>query len=598
MNNELVPLDKCLHPVRVKRSDGVHYYRCGKCLSCLHAKQSMWSRKLVHQIESSASTLFITLHYDNHNLPYAVYDTSTRDILCISRTKYQKRLKSFERIYDYDLSYDIKKALDSVSESAPLPHFVRSRLGSVVNFDDSPRLNICLKPDVQDFIKRLRSLLSRLPEVSNLDYSFSYFVCSEYGPKTFRPHYHGLLFFNDKRVAQVVKDGLCFKAWGKTDICSYEKEPMCKFVTRASGAASYVSKYITIGSELPSCFGSTVFRPFYLFSKKTPIGSSAFKVDDIPDMVDSHSVLSHHEFIDKRTSERISYDVPFPSCCWNRVFPKFVFLDLLPASSIYYIFRLLYQFRGRELPNLTSELVDRYNFGAVVFNRDVTVKSRVRWSLKYKYIRGLLNNCPNLHPREIWAFICDDSPLKTEFRFYNYGADRTYSVSVSTFFSELYSDPNFWYLYLFGIPQNRSACRKICAAFDNYEWCSDVLTYADYYIKFSTVNFCVQFGLFNEQRNALLLPSSVEPCVLFYLYPFLYDFFKNGLDSIEPYWLNNIFSLYQIMYNIDFEHFVSSLRRYDYRDSQIFKNYVQNLVFIHNHNISTKLHSHEKCRNF
>lgn len=43
------------------------------------------------------------------------------------------------------------------------------------------------KPDVQKFLKRLRK---KLPSQSNLRYYFA----SEYGPTTFRPHYHAVLF--------------------------------------------------------------------------------------------------------------------------------------------------------------------------------------------------------------------------------------------------------------------------------------------------------------------------------------------------------------------------------------------------------------------
>ena len=66
------------------------------------------------------------------------------------------------------------------------------------------------KVDVQKFLKRLRrliiydkeNLLSSIP-VENR--KFRYFICSEYGPKTFRAHYHGLLFFPDVRISDAVR---------------------------------------------------------------------------------------------------------------------------------------------------------------------------------------------------------------------------------------------------------------------------------------------------------------------------------------------------------------------------------------------------------
>lgn len=41
------------------------------------------------------------------------------------------------------------------------------------------------KKDIQDFIKRLRY---------HIDENIAYFLCGEYGPRTFRPHYHMILF--------------------------------------------------------------------------------------------------------------------------------------------------------------------------------------------------------------------------------------------------------------------------------------------------------------------------------------------------------------------------------------------------------------------
>ncbi|WGL31432.1 replication initiator protein [Dipodfec virus UOA04_Rod_1040] len=51
--------------------------------------------------------------------------------------------------------------------------------------DDGVILPVVRKRDIQLFLKRLRK---------SLDYKIRYFVVSEYGPKTFRPHYHGIIY--------------------------------------------------------------------------------------------------------------------------------------------------------------------------------------------------------------------------------------------------------------------------------------------------------------------------------------------------------------------------------------------------------------------
>lgn len=50
--------------------------------------------------------------------------------------------------------------------------------------------NGCVKKDMQDFHKRLRENLRR--DKVNYNSKFKYFMVSEYGSETFRPHYHGI----------------------------------------------------------------------------------------------------------------------------------------------------------------------------------------------------------------------------------------------------------------------------------------------------------------------------------------------------------------------------------------------------------------------
>lgn len=55
--------------------------------------------------------------------------------------------------------------------------------------------NSVRKKDVQDWIKRARSRRTRRAKKSGEPVQqFSFFVTSEYGPRTLRPHYHGVLF--------------------------------------------------------------------------------------------------------------------------------------------------------------------------------------------------------------------------------------------------------------------------------------------------------------------------------------------------------------------------------------------------------------------
>lgn len=64
------------------------------------------------------------------------------------------------------------------------------------------------KRDCQLFIKRLRILASRRGVATSL----RYYICGEYGDKTFRPHYHGIIFglSPDDITAQLFRDSWSF----------------------------------------------------------------------------------------------------------------------------------------------------------------------------------------------------------------------------------------------------------------------------------------------------------------------------------------------------------------------------------------------------
>lgn len=101
--------------------------------------------------------------------------------------------------------------------------------------------NSVRKEDVQLWIRRNRTRSKR----KDSSFDFSYFITSEYGPRTLRPHYHGVFFGVTK---DDVKDW--FKDWQEHygDIVRYDDLDPTK------GGLSYVSKYCSKGSyEHPLC---------------------------------------------------------------------------------------------------------------------------------------------------------------------------------------------------------------------------------------------------------------------------------------------------------------------------------------------------------
>lgn len=102
--------------------------------------------------------------------------------------------------------------------------------------------------DVQNFIKRLRFHLSQV-----CDSSISYFAVSEYGPQTFRPHFHLVLFFSDPRIAESLKRCVS-KAWQYGNY-------VCESANNGNALSSYCASYINSFSHLPLFLRGKLVKP-------------------------------------------------------------------------------------------------------------------------------------------------------------------------------------------------------------------------------------------------------------------------------------------------------------------------------------------------
>lgn len=104
--------------------------RCGHCVGCRMDKARDWADRCLLELQQHNSAYFVTLTYDDAHVPMSAY-------------------------------------------------------GHPVTGEAQPVLTLC-KRDFQLFMKRLRKRIA--PQ------GIRYFACGEYGSKTFRPHYHAIIF--------------------------------------------------------------------------------------------------------------------------------------------------------------------------------------------------------------------------------------------------------------------------------------------------------------------------------------------------------------------------------------------------------------------
>lgn len=129
--------------------------------------------------------------------------------------------------------------------------------------------NSVRKEDVQLWLKRNRTRSVR----ENPEFDFTYFITSEYGPRTLRPHYHGVFFGVS---AQDVSDW--FKDWQR----HYGVIVKFEDLDPSKGGLSYVSKYCSKGSfEHPLCC-----KDFFYFRHRA---------DNLKDVLCSEYHSKHYE---------------------------------------------------------------------------------------------------------------------------------------------------------------------------------------------------------------------------------------------------------------------------------------------------------------
>lgn len=174
----------CEHPFIVKSDDGKMYeVGCGHCPACLKTKRGSWTQRLTAEWVHSVCTKFVTLTYDDASL------------------------------------IGVKTELNKDVEVSSKVTFI----------DETPYFGVS-KRDCQLFFKRLRK---QFTEVLG---HFKYWLVSEFGDKTGRPHYHVLMFF-DRYISDAELSSMILKTWRYGTIIDVQD-------LKSSGGIHYLTDYL------------------------------------------------------------------------------------------------------------------------------------------------------------------------------------------------------------------------------------------------------------------------------------------------------------------------------------------------------------------
>lgn len=238
----------CLFPITMRHpSTGeVVTFPCGKCPDCVARYQRDWSFRLSKEFECWSACYFLTLTYSNDNVPYISLECSDKDLDFL-----------VTRISSLYPTVHLRRCRQHLTEAS-------AYLSPDVIVNGIPVPTVC-KDDVQTWIKVVRERYSYSHFGKRLN--FKYFICSEYGPSTLRPHYHAI-FFTDLPLDEFTH--LFVESWqefyGKVN---WRRRSIRYGAHGVTDVMSYVAKYCCKPSfvESPYVFKNCVFKPFRIMSK-------------------------------------------------------------------------------------------------------------------------------------------------------------------------------------------------------------------------------------------------------------------------------------------------------------------------------------------
>ena len=234
----------CYHPKKIRNRNGDWIsVSCGCCPACLArmSKKASYQCSL-HEMDYKYC-MFVTLTYDNINIPLLRLE-EFQD--CDNNIHYYKM---------YDVTYRHQVQQNTIGKFicyALLSPFYLSQIRSKFLYfgDDIPYLS---KYDAQCFLKRFRKHLSKYTNDK-----VTYYLVGEYGPVHFRPHFHVLFYFDSEAILQNFSKVL-HSAWSLGRVDYSQSRGKC---------STYVAQYVNSRNSVPRIYQDRSIRPFCLHSQK------------------------------------------------------------------------------------------------------------------------------------------------------------------------------------------------------------------------------------------------------------------------------------------------------------------------------------------
>lgn len=125
---------RCANPVPLHVEGREWLVGCGKCLACRISRRSMWTMRMMHHTASHPDNAFITLTYDNENLPQTI-NKPDGVLLAVDLQNFWKRLRQNLKVRERDtkISY---YATGEYGDEKNRPHYHAIVWGITANDDE------------------------------------------------------------------------------------------------------------------------------------------------------------------------------------------------------------------------------------------------------------------------------------------------------------------------------------------------------------------------------------------------------------------------------------------------------------------------------
>lgn len=305
----------CLNPIRVYNRalrDYIHV-PCGHCEACICSKGKYRSDRLEQSVARYTNKFFVTLTFNDDYLPIAHYDELTN---------------CYIHPFDCDYNAEVYK-VDAVVVGASLVD--ADFRASFEKYNGVPVLSRRL---IINFKKRLRK---KFAKIYGKEYLFIY-VVGEYGPTTYRPHYHVVLCTNAKCTTSAVEK--CVReSWAdynkatQTIVSQYGEIDFQRIIS--NGVHNYAAAYVNCTTHLPACLASTLFRPFSQSSPLIHTDTLRYRGSEVEELYFRCTPeTTHISLVDGSSSVEL-----YPLCLVNRVFPRCLSFSLLSHSDRVSLYR-------------------------------------------------------------------------------------------------------------------------------------------------------------------------------------------------------------------------------------------------------------------